>query len=195
MPSAAEIDAAFAAHDTDGSGRIEVTELGAALAQLGVSVDSNELARLLDGADLDGDGALGPAEFRTLFDASRLRAAFNELDIDGSGSITIDELMTALAQGGHRGAVGRKAAAAVLGRVDQDGDGRVSFAEFRAAFQFAPEATAAAVVAQWSALGTMDVGTDLAPPLPEPGVPLMYAPCIPRPPRLPETLDSHPRRM
>mgnify|MGYP000078636089 CR=1 FL=1 len=53
--------------------------------------------------------------------------AFNSLDLDGSGSITVPELMRMIESRGYY--VGHKEAAQVIDKFDKNKDGRVSFAE------------------------------------------------------------------
>ena len=71
-------------------------------------------------------------EVETLFETAKLKATFDELDSDGSGTIAADELSSALRKLGYN--VPAKQCEALLKKVDQDNDGQVSFDEFVAFF-------------------------------------------------------------
>lgn len=103
--------------------------------------DARALAfRRLQGADLDGDGAIGGDEMRITAAAlaaaarGRLMVNFGKADLDGDNLVTVAELQ------GYANAVAQQAfsadkEAAVLGIMvlDGDGDGRVTVAEARTA--------------------------------------------------------------
>jgi Ca2+-binding EF-hand superfamily protein len=59
---------------------------------------------------------------------TKLRAAFNLFDIDGNGSITIDEIQYLL---GGQEDVEEKIWVDLIRATDQDGDGEISFEEFK----------------------------------------------------------------
>jgi calmodulin len=66
-------------------------------------------------------------------DDSPLREQFQSLDRDVDGFITVDELATLLRADGDQ--VSDEEIAEILRNADEDNDGRLSFAEFRAAME------------------------------------------------------------
>ena len=64
-------------------------------------------------------------------DEKRLRAAFAEFDLDGSGSISVDELKQVFAGCTHDGKVDEEMIDAILEQVDTNGDGEIDFEEFQ----------------------------------------------------------------
>ena len=166
--AAAAVRSLFAAYDTDASGGIDAGELAAALADRGYDVSAGEVAKLMSRLDADGDGSVSPAELAaglvdwsgadsacggagtgltstdgcggcgTGWAAAWAASTFDELDVDGSGTIDVDELTALLPPGECDGADGggasavRAAAADLLREADTDGDGLVSRREFEA---------------------------------------------------------------
>ena len=123
----------FASFDLEGDGSIDKHEMRHAIRALGAP--PGEAERILEGCDKDGDGNVSFAEFTALVQplhdncGTRLRAAFDAFDLDGSGGIDRGELSAMLRklgfawQGAH-----------VFDSADTDGDGKVDFDEFVACF-------------------------------------------------------------
>ncbi len=156
------------ARDAGGEKRMGVDELAAALAALGSQVKGGKagLKELLEKVDADRSGDLSHSEFRTLFEAARLRAVFEKIDVDGSGQISQQEMVRALGALGIRAT--RSEAAQMVKAVDRDNNEEISWPEFYAAFQLVPLASLQSVANKWSALAMVDAGSDLAPLLPNP---------------------------
>lgn len=167
---AARIETVFRAHDADGSGTIDTTELRPALAQLGVEVDQARAQEMLARVDADRSGQLDLQEFSQIFSHSRLRTVFDSLDDDRSGTISTAELHRALHQLGC-GSVKPREVRHMVRQVDTDGSGSVSYDEFVAFFGMVPFASFDVVAQRWAALAGADVGTDLSPPIPPPDLP------------------------
>lgn len=134
---AAELRAAFDFMDTDGDGRIGADELRVGFAALGQSLDYAEARKLIASVDADHDGLVSFLEFVRLIEPlptgldpeADEAEAFAVLDHDGDGYLTAPELM--LAQPGLR----RVDADKMVREADDDGDGRISLAEFRRAMR------------------------------------------------------------
>ena len=130
----AELRTAFDLFDLDSNGLIDEAELRLVVSALGA--DESEASRILREADTDGDGVISFAEFaalvRPLYDESgeALRRAFEMFDADGSGFIDRSELSLMLRKLGFEWQ-----GTNVFRAADTDGDGKVSFDEFVAAFQ------------------------------------------------------------
>ncbi|RZS24592.1 hypothetical protein BHM03_00057677 [Ensete ventricosum] len=131
-----DLERVFNKFDANGDGKISSAELAAVVEILsGQPPSEEELGRMMREADVDGDGFISFAEFVDLNTAPAaleedLRLAFAVFDLDRSGSISADELAHIL------GGIGEGASLAQCRRmidgVDLDGDGLVSFEEFKA---------------------------------------------------------------
>ena len=83
--------------------------------------------------DLDGDGNIEYSEFLTASmnaknwsKRDRMRAVFNQMDNDRTGTLTVNQICEAL--GGRDDIL----AIEIVGKFDKDGDGVISFEEFEA---------------------------------------------------------------
>lgn len=121
-------------------GTIEGSELSYVMSKLGETPTEDELEDMIRAVDLNGDGEIDFDEFiglmRLRMDERQrdpeedLRDAFNMFDADRSGYIDRDEvrlLMKKLAQ-----TLTEEEIDAIMEEVDTDGDGEISFEEFRA---------------------------------------------------------------
>jgi calmodulin len=110
------------------------------MSKLGEHPTEEELEDMIHAVDLNGDGEIDFEEFISLMllrmdehqrdPEEDLRDAFNMFDADRSGSIDRDEvrmLMKKLAQD-----LTEEEIDAIMEEVDTDGDGEISFEEFRA---------------------------------------------------------------
>lgn len=110
------------------------------MGELGEQPNDEELEDMIRAVDLNGDGEIDFEEFISLMrlrmderqrdPEEDLRDAFNMFDSDRSGFIDRDEvraLMKKLAQ-----ALTEEEIDAIMEEVDTDGDGEISFQEFRA---------------------------------------------------------------
>uniref|UniRef100_A0A7S0RNC7 Calcium-dependent protein kinase n=1 Tax=Chlamydomonas leiostraca TaxID=1034604 RepID=A0A7S0RNC7_9CHLO len=122
----------FKSIDEDKSGTISVEEMRKALSQWGHKIGEAELQALISIADVDGDGLIDYNEFvastmhlSKLEKEEVLQKTFMQLDRDGSGTISIDELSAALRQFGVY-----DDAATLLATADKNGDGSIDYCEF-----------------------------------------------------------------
>lgn len=127
--------------DGDGSGDIDAAELTRILGMLGRYQDSgDEVARLVDSADTDGDGEISFVEFVILLAGRgtktqqfvnqqmvQMRDAFRMFDEDGGGSVSPMEFarMACLF-----GMTDKNVIEGLLANSDTDGDGEIDFIEF-----------------------------------------------------------------
>ncbi|CAH1244834.1 CALM1 [Branchiostoma lanceolatum] len=124
----------FEGFDTSGDGTISKAELGKAISQSGKTPpDPKMIDALFKGIDKDGKGSLDFNEFVEFIlslppPTDALRAAFLEMDTDGSGYLGKDELKVLLKKAGVE-----QISDAQLEQICNDvggEDGRVSFEEF-----------------------------------------------------------------
>ena len=113
--------------DVDSSGSLSVEELTAAMSANGFH---GVVQELFDSIDADGDETIDFPEFlsatmkrNTFLMEQRLLVAFNEFDIDGSGNLTMENLVDVMGSEQH--------AREVMRDVDTDKDGVISLEEFR----------------------------------------------------------------
>lgn len=122
----------FKSIDTDNSGTITVEEMRRALTQWGNKINEVELQQLMSIADVSGDGLIDYNEFvaatmhlSKLEKEELLQKAFKQLDKDGSGTISLEELADALRTFGIY-----DDAKDLLASADTNDDGQIDYAEF-----------------------------------------------------------------
>jgi len=129
-----EYRSAFEMFDTDGSGDISAEELQSVLSQLGKPVSLEEAKKSIELIDANGDGQIDFGEFIVMMEAGtqedELRAAFEIFDLDGNGYIDRDELKNVLAKLSGKTPTDAEVDA-MMGEADADGDGKITFEEFK----------------------------------------------------------------
>ncbi len=96
--------------------------LGGAVQGLAATGDGHGKRASFETLDADGDGQLTRAEMQ-----AHMKARFDAADSDGDGILTRDEIE---ARGRQKAA---ERAGRMIGKLDADGDGAVSFEEMQAA--------------------------------------------------------------
>lgn len=122
----------FTSIDTDNSGTITIEEMRNSLSSWGHRINEVELQSLMAIADVDGDGLIDYNEFvaatmqvSALEKEELLEKAFRQIDTDGSGTISIEELGEALKKFGIF-----DDARDLLAGADTNGDGQIDYQEF-----------------------------------------------------------------
>ena len=128
----AELIKLFESLDQSGSGVISIDELKRGLGELdlGLNVDINSV---MNQCDLNRDGVISYSEFvlasrswKDILTDGQLRKAFKELDIDGSGGLSVMELKTAMPM------LEDCEVKQLVSQLDVERNGLVSFEEFKA---------------------------------------------------------------
>ncbi|XP_020571276.1 probable calcium-binding protein CML10 [Phalaenopsis equestris] len=142
-----ELERVFRKFDSNGDGKISSSELGAIFESLGHPASDEELAGMMNEVDADGDGFISLEEFVDLntseIDSTAaledLRHAFSVFDLDRNGSISAEELARVMRGLGEGVSVAQ--CRKMIDGVDQDGDGLISFEEFKVMMSKSPIAT------------------------------------------------------
>lgn len=138
-----EVQKVFNKFDTNGDGKISVSELRSVFKALGVDVgtSSGDLTNAVTEIDKDGDGAIGLEEFADFHrggggssggesnNGKAIGDAFEMYDRDRNGLISAEELHEVMKGLGESCSV--QDCARMIGSVDVDGDGCVDFEEFK----------------------------------------------------------------
>lgn len=136
-----ELVRVFRRFDADGDGRISAAEM-----RESCGCTAAEAEEMVAAADRDGDGFISLDELAALLEdggdqSDALRAAFAEYDEDGDGVITAEELRRALRRLGlSREETTAERCAEMVAAVDANGDGVISFDEFKAMMATEPAA-------------------------------------------------------
>uniref|UniRef100_A0A0E0N7R8 EF-hand domain-containing protein n=1 Tax=Oryza rufipogon TaxID=4529 RepID=A0A0E0N7R8_ORYRU len=140
VAATAEFRRVFSAFDRDADGKISAAELRLCMkAALGEDMSAEEAEALVSSADTDGDGLLDEEEFTKLAvqlemgdEEERCRGlmeAFRMYEMEGEGRITPASLKRMLRKlGSHQGI---EECQTMICRFDLDGDGVISFEEFK----------------------------------------------------------------
>ncbi|KAG2436595.1 hypothetical protein HYH02_011532 [Chlamydomonas schloesseri] len=128
----------FVAMDTNNDGRIDSNDLHKALEKVGAAIDESEMQDLFHASDIDGSGQIDYEEFiAAMLDSNRVarrkeavRKSFEELDKDGDGFITAEDLVKVMPRGSSI-----ELAREMVNEVDKNNDGRVDYAEFEKMMQ------------------------------------------------------------
>lgn len=131
-----QLQQVFKFFDGNGDGKISPAELRRALVNLGhdKSTVGKEAERMVREMDSDGDGFIDLDEFMKVMDSvekeDNLVDAFSVFDCDKNGLISPQELKRVLVRLGSSNCSLRECKKMIKG-VDKDGDGFISFQEFK----------------------------------------------------------------
>lgn len=134
----AELKEAFAIFDQDGDGSVTVTDLADIFSSVGQTIGQEDLKKMIAEADMDINGAVDFPEFLSLVaqrmhdDSHRdveLRATFERYDLQKTGYLTVSNLKYVMESLGCR--LTYEEADEMLREADMDGDGKLSFEEYR----------------------------------------------------------------
>ncbi|CAN6585550.1 hypothetical protein C1H46_042121 [Malus baccata] len=126
----------FRYFDEDGDGKISPSELRRRLGLMGGELLQNEAEVAVEMLDSDGDGLLGLEDLVGLMEGGKeeekvkgLREAFEMYDVERCGFITPSSLKRMLSKLGESKSIDE--CKVMIQRYDLNGDGLISFEEFR----------------------------------------------------------------
>lgn len=100
--------AQFQEIDIDGTGLINADELRSAVKKSAIEIPDTKVDEIIDNVDYFGNKKINYSEFlvatldvKSFLDDSKLKALFTQFDTDGSGKITKENIVTAMAKIGH----------------------------------------------------------------------------------------------
>lgn len=133
-----ELKEAFSVFDRDCDGSITVEDLGEIFSAIGHHVAPKKLKEILAEADLDSNGVIDFPEFLTLVATKlndpeekelELRRAFRLYDLGNTGFITATNLKHVMGRLGCP--LTTEQAFEMISEADTDGDGKLSFEDFK----------------------------------------------------------------
>lgn len=131
-----EIRQVFDIFDKDGSGTINTREMKQVFKALEIEASENEIQKMINQMDQDGNGEVDFEEFVNIMGAQfyrkytleEIKAVFEYFDGDGNGSIEVKELKSAFSRLGKN--FTDHQIEKMIKSVDKDGNGVISFDEF-----------------------------------------------------------------
>ncbi|XP_059311390.1 putative calcium-binding protein CML19 [Lycium ferocissimum] len=130
-----ELERVFTYFDEDGDGKVSPAELRRCMKAVGGELTAEEAEMAVRLSDSDGDGLLGLEDFTKLMEEERnkeseLIGAFEMYEMEGSGGyITPKSLKRMLSRLGESTSIDK--CKAMIRRFDLNGDGVLSFDEFK----------------------------------------------------------------
>jgi len=125
--------------DKNGDGKLSKDELITGYAEVSGMFLGEELEQAFDAIDIDKSGSIDYNEFlvaalseKQILSERNMKEAFNLLDKDKSGAITVEEIKEVLGVGKE---IPDETFKKIVKEVDANGDGEVSYAEFRQMLQ------------------------------------------------------------
>ncbi|KAL4375943.1 hypothetical protein GQ457_02G042580 [Hibiscus cannabinus] len=134
-----ELKKIFQMFDKNGDGAITKKELNDSLENMGIFIPDTELTQMIERIDVNGDMCIDMDEFSELYqtimdskdEEEDMKEAFDVFDKNGDGYISVEELRSVLESLGLKQGKAMEDCRRMIGRVDEDGDGRVNFREFK----------------------------------------------------------------
>ena len=122
----------FAQYDTNSDGSISGDELLPLMESLGLKSSRRHIKAFLKSTDIDSSGSIDFGEFVNMIAARMklepIRKMFQNIDKDGDGYLTVDELRLGLQELDEN--VTDADLAKFVSNADTNGDGRVDYIEF-----------------------------------------------------------------
>ena len=132
-----DLKSTFDYFDKNNSGRINASELGTIMKNIGKGSSDGEIADMMSSIDKDSDGYLGFDEFVIIMGGKskfpvnvedELKEQFRLFDLNGDGVVSMDELKTVLAGMGEM--MTEADINELVGKWDLNNDGVIDYQEF-----------------------------------------------------------------
>jgi len=132
----AELKNTFSTLDKDNNGTLTANEIKDGMLRNKVEIPA-DIDDIIENLDTDGSGHIDYTEFiaatltkKEYFVENAMRVAFRTFDLNNDGLITKSELLQVLGEVGSSG-IGFGVADEMIRDADRNGDGAISFEEFR----------------------------------------------------------------
>jgi len=133
----ADLQASFDLFDIDGSGSISGQELKQVMRRFGQAPSDKDVQEMIDRVDKNGDNEIDFNEFIELMRHRianndpdfELKLAFEAIDTDNSGTISVEELKGLMAKVNQH--LSEEEIIAIMSEVDLDGNKELDFGEFK----------------------------------------------------------------
>ncbi|KAM4549469.1 mitochondrial adenyl nucleotide antiporter SLC25A24-like [Odontesthes bonariensis] len=154
----------FAKLDTNKDGKVDVSELRAGLAAMGIKAGKGAAQKIISSGDKNQDDELDFGEFTKYLkeQEKKLRLTFKSLDKNDDGQIDFMEIKQSLADLGLE--ISQEDAKKILKSIDVDGTMSVDWNEWREHFLFNPAANLQEIIRFWKHSTVLDIGDSLAIP-------------------------------
>uniref|UniRef100_A0A667X7I4 Solute carrier family 25 member 24 n=1 Tax=Myripristis murdjan TaxID=586833 RepID=A0A667X7I4_9TELE len=151
----------FAKLDTNKDGKVDVSELKAGLAAMGIKSGKG---KIVSSGDKDQDDGLDFNEFSKYLKEheKKLRLTFKSLDKNNDGRIDYAEVKQSLADLGVN--ISKEAAEKILRSIDADGTMTVDWNEWKEHFLFNPATNLQEIIHYWKHSTVLDIGDSLTIP-------------------------------
>ncbi|XP_034035374.1 calcium-binding mitochondrial carrier protein SCaMC-1 [Thalassophryne amazonica] len=154
----------FAKLDTNKDGKVDVSELKAGLAAMGIRTTKGAAQKIISSGDKDKDEGLDFNEFTKYLKEheKKLQLTFKSLDKNNDGQIDSTEIKQSLADLGLD--ISSKEAEKILQSIDVDGTMTLDWNEWKEHFLFNPATNLQEIIRYWKHTTVLDVGDSLTIP-------------------------------
>lgn len=154
----------FAKLDANKDGRVDVAELKAGMAAMGIKSGTGAAQKILSSGDQDKDDGLDFNEFSKYLKEheKKLRLTFKSLDKNNDGRIDFMEIKQSLADLGLD--ISKEEAEKILQSIDVDGTMTLDWNEWREHFLFNPATNLQEIIRYWKHTTALDIGDSLTIP-------------------------------
>ncbi|CAL8306250.1 unnamed protein product [Lota lota] len=154
----------FAKLDANKDGRVDVAELKAGLAAMGIASGKGAAQKIISSGDDDKNEGLDFGEFSKYLQEheKKLHLTFKSLDKNNDGQIDYMEVKQSLADLGMD--INQEEAKKILQSIDVDGTMTVDWNEWREHFLFNPVTNLEEIIRYWKHSTVLDIGDSLTIP-------------------------------
>ncbi|XP_036377021.1 calcium-binding mitochondrial carrier protein SCaMC-1 [Megalops cyprinoides] len=150
--------------DTNKDGKVDIAELKAGLAAMGIASGKGAAQKIISSGDSDKDEGLDFTEFARYLreHEKKMLLTFKSLDKNNDGRIDSTEIKQSLADLGLE--ISKEEAEKILQSIDVDGTMTVDWNEWREHFLFNPATNLQEIIRYWKHSTVLDIGDSLAIP-------------------------------